>query len=71
MKELVRPEFQVLGAVLFLSGNLFVFTSMWKLGITGTYLGNLSPFERGLMQRRLFRHTDGRNGDFVPFQYSQ
>jgi hypothetical protein len=39
MPELQGPIFQVVGAGLFLLGNLFVLSSMWALGITGTYLG--------------------------------
>ncbi|KAE8259053.1 hypothetical protein A4X13_0g1269 [Tilletia indica] len=37
---LQRDEFKYLGAVLFGLGNLFVLTSMWALGVTGTYLGD-------------------------------
>jgi len=30
---------KILAVVLFLGGNTLVVTSMWKLGVTGTYLG--------------------------------
>ena len=32
-------EFKLVSAILFLVGSTLVVTSMWKLGITGTYLG--------------------------------
>jgi len=40
MMELQQPIFKYLGAALFLLGNTFVLSSMWALGITGTYLGD-------------------------------
>ena len=42
MKELQEPLLQYLGAALFLMGNTFVLSSMWALGVTGTYLGTSS-----------------------------
>jgi phosphatidylethanolamine N-methyltransferase len=39
MKELQEPILKYLGAALFLMGNTFVLSSMWALGVTGTYLG--------------------------------
>lgn len=39
MEELELPVFRYLGAGLLLVGNIFVLSSMYKLGITGTYLG--------------------------------
>jgi len=39
MPELQSPIFQCIGAALFLLGNTFVLSSMYALGITGTYLG--------------------------------
>jgi methylene-fatty-acyl-phospholipid synthase len=39
MTELQAPIFKYIGAALFLLGNTFVLSSMWALGITGTYLG--------------------------------
>eukprot|EP01104_Vermistella_antarctica_P009842 TRINITY_DN257_c0_g2_i1.p1 TRINITY_DN257_c0_g2~~TRINITY_DN257_c0_g2_i1.p1 ORF type:complete len:228 (-),score=59.26 TRINITY_DN257_c0_g2_i1:366-1049(-) len=38
--EFETLPFQVLGAVLGLVGGTFVLTSMWALGVTGTYLGD-------------------------------
>lgn len=32
-------EFKLLAAILFVAGSTLVVTSMWKLGVTGTYLG--------------------------------
>ncbi|KAK0519971.1 Serine/threonine kinase [Tilletia horrida] len=37
---LERDEVKYAGAALFGLGNLFVLTSMWALGVTGTYLGD-------------------------------
>lgn len=37
---LLHPGFKVLGGALFASGNVFVLSSMWALGVTGTYLGD-------------------------------
>ncbi|KAL9940322.1 hypothetical protein V8E36_001027 [Tilletia maclaganii] len=37
---LARDEAKYVGAALFGLGNLFVLTSMWALGVTGTYLGD-------------------------------
>lgn len=31
---------QAIGAAMFLTGNVLVLTSMWALGVTGTYLGD-------------------------------
>ena len=50
MTELQGPIFEYVGAGLFIMGNIFVLSSMWALGITGTYLGippckNQSLFE--------------------------
>lgn len=42
MKELQEPLLQYIGAALFLMGNTFVLSSMWALGVTGTYLGTSS-----------------------------
>jgi phosphatidylethanolamine/phosphatidyl-N-methylethanolamine N-methyltransferase len=42
MTELQMPVFAAVGAILFLAGNIFVLSSMYALGITGTYLGNTS-----------------------------
>jgi len=39
MPELQGPIFQSIGAALFFLGNTFVLSSMYALGITGTYLG--------------------------------
>lgn len=41
MAELQNPIFKVVGAVLFGLGNLFVLSSMYALGVTGTYLGTI------------------------------
>ncbi|KAF8979098.1 Phosphatidyl-N-methylethanolamine N-methyltransferase [Entomortierella lignicola] len=35
-----HPAMQALAGVLFVTGNVFVLSSMWVLGITGTYLGD-------------------------------
>ncbi|EPQ25699.1 uncharacterized protein PFL1_06771 [Pseudozyma flocculosa PF-1] len=37
---LLHPAVKPLAAGLFLSGNVFVLSSMWALGVTGTYLGD-------------------------------
>lgn len=37
---LLHPAFTLLGAGLFATGNVFVLSSMWALGVTGTYLGD-------------------------------
>lgn len=37
---LLSPLSQAAGAALFVSGSVFVLTSMWALGVTGTYLGD-------------------------------
>ncbi|CAD7067360.1 unnamed protein product [Tilletia caries] len=37
---LLRDEAKYAGALLFGLGNLFVLSSMWALGVTGTYLGD-------------------------------
>lgn len=37
---LADPVFRYLGIASFLFGNVLVLSSMWKLGITGTYLGD-------------------------------
>jgi phosphatidylethanolamine N-methyltransferase len=37
---LLHPAFTVLGGALFAAGNIFVLSSMWALGVTGTYLGD-------------------------------
>ncbi|KAK0562285.1 Serine/threonine kinase [Tilletia horrida] len=37
---LTKPEVKYAGAALFAAGNLFVLSSMWALGVTGTYLGD-------------------------------
>ncbi|CAO1616066.1 unnamed protein product [Parajaminaea phylloscopi] len=37
---LTLPAVKALAAVLFVSGNVFVLSSMWALGVTGTYLGD-------------------------------
>ena len=39
MADLQEPIFQYIGAGLFLLGNVFVLSSMYALGVTGTYLG--------------------------------
>lgn len=39
-KILDTPTFKAIGVVSFGLGNLFVLTSMWALGVTGTYLGD-------------------------------
>lgn len=39
MPEFQGPIFKLVGAGLFILGNIFVLSSMWALGITGTYLG--------------------------------
>ena len=39
MKDLQGPIFHYIGALLVLIGNTLVITSMYALGITGTYLG--------------------------------
>ena len=36
---LETPIVAALGYLLILVGNTFVLSSMWKLGVTGTYLG--------------------------------
>src|SRR5436189_6449654 len=38
MTDLQHPLFQYIGGALFLFGNTLVLTSMYALGITGTYL---------------------------------
>ena len=43
MKELQEPILHYIGAALFVMGNIFVLSSMWALGVTGTYLGNPLP----------------------------
>ncbi|PWN26180.1 PEMT-domain-containing protein [Jaminaea rosea] len=35
-----NPVVKALSAALFISGNVFVLSSMWALGVTGTYLGD-------------------------------
>lgn len=40
LEALKRPEITYLAMGLFASGNILVLSSMWKLGITGTYLGD-------------------------------
>ncbi|WWD18301.1 hypothetical protein CI109_102751 [Kwoniella shandongensis] len=37
---LAHPGFKVLAAILFAAGQTFVISSMWALGVTGTYLGD-------------------------------
>lgn len=37
---LTLPAVKVAAAGLFLAGNVFVLSSMWALGVTGTYLGD-------------------------------
>lgn len=37
---LVQPWVKPLAGLLFVAGNLFVLSSMWALGVTGTYLGD-------------------------------
>ncbi|PWN50306.1 putative OPI3-methylene-fatty-acyl-phospholipid synthase [Violaceomyces palustris] len=37
---LLHPIVKPLAGVLFASGNIFVLSSMWALGVTGTYLGD-------------------------------
>lgn len=37
---LLHPFVRVVAGVLFVAGSVFVLTSMWALGITGTYLGD-------------------------------
>lgn len=37
---LEQPAAKVLSGILFLAGNTFVLSSMWALGVTGTYLGD-------------------------------
>ncbi|WVF69262.1 hypothetical protein IAT40_004038 [Kwoniella sp. CBS 6097] len=37
---LAHPAIKALAAVLFLAGQTFVISSMWALGVTGTYLGD-------------------------------
>jgi phosphatidylethanolamine N-methyltransferase len=36
----LHPAVKVLGGALFAAGNVFVLSSMWALGVTGTYLGD-------------------------------
>lgn len=38
--HLLHPAVKVLGGALFAAGNVFVLSSMWALGVTGTYLGD-------------------------------
>ncbi|CAD6504520.1 BgTH12-00030 [Blumeria graminis f. sp. triticale] len=40
MPLLLTTPFQLLALVLVISGNILVISSMWALGITGTYLGD-------------------------------
>jgi hypothetical protein len=40
MPILGYAEFQVLAVVLFVVGSVLVLSSMWALGVTGTYLGD-------------------------------
>lgn len=42
--------FKAIGAVSFLTGNVLVLSSMWALGVTGTYLGDYFGI---LMDRRV------------------
>lgn len=37
---LANGEFKLLAAVSFLTGSVLVVSSMWALGVTGTYLGD-------------------------------
>lgn len=37
---LMHPAIKALGALLFVAGQVFVLSSMWALGFTGTYLGD-------------------------------
>lgn len=39
-EALTSPVSQALAVALFASGNVLVLTSMWALGVTGTYLGD-------------------------------
>lgn len=34
-----HPAFQGIGIAMFVLGNIYVLSSMWVLGVTGTYLG--------------------------------
>jgi hypothetical protein len=40
-----NPVIQAIGLLLLGVGNLFVLSSMWVLGVTGTYLGTESSFK--------------------------
>ncbi|ODQ79328.1 hypothetical protein BABINDRAFT_8281 [Babjeviella inositovora NRRL Y-12698] len=40
MDALTHPLIKVLAVLIFLSGNVLVLSSMWALGVTGTYLGD-------------------------------
>lgn len=40
LKALAEPAVKVAAVILFVVGQIFVVTSMWALGVTGTYLGD-------------------------------
>ena len=71
MDDLQGPIFKYIGATLFFLGNLFVISSMYALGITGTYLGIPLSFSTFSDDRRLFRHLNAGKSDIVPIQYPQ
>jgi len=48
MEDLQHPIFKYIGATLFFLGNLFVISSMYALGVTGTYLGIPLSFQHFL-----------------------
>ena len=48
MPDLQLPIFKFIGAALFLLGNTLVLSSMYALGITGTYLGYTKVEDAGL-----------------------
>ena len=68
MADLQQPIFKYIGATLFLLGNLFVLSSMYALGITGTYLGAYLFSQLFSDDRRLFRHLDARQSNVLPVQ---
>lgn len=74
MTELQAPAVKYFGAALFLMGNTFVLSSMWALGVTGTYLGSV-PYIFYIFlsyvlsnSRRLLWNIDGRSSYLIPVQ---
>lgn len=47
--------FKAVAVLLFLSGNVLVLSSMWALGVTGTYLGKYSR------NTKISSHTNSSN----------